>query len=36
MQLTLSKSEFFIFDDVRFETNMNGILYQVNSEELPF
>lgn len=27
--------EFFIFDDVRFENNMNGNFYQVNSEELP-
>lgn len=25
--------EFFIFDDVRFESNMNGAFYQVDSEE---
>ncbi len=27
--------EFFIFDDVRFETKMDGNFYQINSEELP-
>ncbi len=27
--------EFFIFDDVRFETTMNGNFYKINSEELP-
>lgn len=27
--------EFFIFDDVRFGTSMNGNFYKINSEELP-